>query len=51
MPPDEHAALLLANLPGVEHELGEDAVVVIGRDRLRVRSLPLLPPLPQQREP
>lgn len=48
--PDEHAALLLANLPGLESELDQGAVVVVGRDRLRVRSLPLRPPLPQQRD-
>jgi predicted nuclease of predicted toxin-antitoxin system len=50
MAPNEHAALLLANLPGLEVELDQGAVIVIGRDRLRVRNLPLRPPLPQQRD-
>lgn len=50
MAPDEHAVLLLANLPGLEFELDQGAVIVIGRDRLRVRSLPLWPPVPQQRD-
>ncbi len=49
--PDEHAALLLANLPTVYSELSRGAVVVVGRTRLRVRSLPLLPPVPEQRQP
>lgn len=50
MTPDEHAALLLANLPTVYSDLGQGAVVVVGRNRLRVRSLPLLPPVPDQRQ-
>lgn len=41
MTPDDHAALLLANLPSVYADLDQGAVVVVGRNRLRVRSLPL----------
>jgi hypothetical protein len=48
--PDDHGALLLANLPALADELELGAVVVIGRDWVRVRSLPVLPSLPQQRE-
>jgi hypothetical protein len=48
--PDEHAALLLTNLPGLEREFDRGAVIVMDRDRLRVRSLLLRPPLPQQRD-
>ena len=47
--PDQHAALLLANLPVVLGELESGAIVVLGRDRIRVRSLPFLPPIPDQR--
>lgn len=50
MPPDEHAALLLRNIPQVVADLEAGAVVVLGRDRIRVRQLPLLPPLPEQRQ-
>jgi hypothetical protein len=50
MPPDERAVLLLANLPGLTFELEQGAVIVVGRDRLRVRSLPLLSPSPRQRD-
>lgn len=42
--PDEYAVLLADNLPGVHDELAQGAIVVIARDRLRVRTLPL--PLP-----
>lgn len=39
--PLEQAALLVANLPGVEDELKAGAVVSISRGHLRVRRLPL----------
>ncbi|HEY0948808.1 DUF5615 family PIN-like protein [Nocardioides sp.] len=39
--PRAQAALLAANLPTVEEELGVGAVVSISRGRLRVRRLPL----------
>jgi hypothetical protein len=38
-PPTQQAALLLANLAAVEHELSEGAVVVIETTRLRIRKL------------
>ena len=38
-PPEQQAALLLANLAAVEHELSEGAVVVIEPTRLRIRKL------------
>jgi predicted nuclease of predicted toxin-antitoxin system len=50
MPPEEHAALLLSVIPRVLDELVAGAVVVVGRDRIRVRELPLLPRLPEQRD-
>ncbi|MGH3721563.1 MAG: DUF5615 family PIN-like protein [Pseudonocardiaceae bacterium] len=50
MTPDQQAGLLIANLPTVREELGQGAIVVIKRDRLRIRSLPLIPPLPAQRD-
>lgn len=50
MPPDEHAALLLSVIPRVRDELAAGAVVVVGRDRIRIRALPLLSPLPEQRD-
>jgi len=37
--PEQQAALLLANLAAVEHELSEGAVVVIEPTRLRIRKL------------
>jgi predicted nuclease of predicted toxin-antitoxin system len=49
MPPDDHAALLVANLPGLSRELDDGAVIVIERERIRVRQLPLLPHRPEQR--
>ncbi len=47
---DEQAAILLANLLRLRNDLDKGAIVVIERSRLRVRSLPVLPPIPQQRE-
>jgi len=37
--PDEQAALLLANLPAVAEDLDAGAIVVVRRDRIRVRRL------------
>jgi predicted nuclease of predicted toxin-antitoxin system len=39
--PDEQAALLIANLPALEHELIAGCIVVFARGRVRVRSLPV----------
>jgi predicted nuclease of predicted toxin-antitoxin system len=39
--PDQHAALLIANLPAVTDDLQRGAIVSLGPDHLRVRSLPL----------
>jgi len=41
--PDDQAALLKANLPQLEQALQAGSIVVISPDRIRVRSLPLLP--------
>lgn len=49
MTPDEQAAILLANIPRLRDDLDQGAIVVIERSRLRVRRLPLLPPIPEQR--
>lgn len=38
--PDRHTALLIANLPAVTHDLECGAIVSLGLDHLRVRSLP-----------
>ena len=46
---DEQAAVLLANFPGLHDALDQGAIVVIERSRLRVRRLPVLPPIPEQR--
>jgi predicted nuclease of predicted toxin-antitoxin system len=50
MPPDEQAAVLLANLPRLYDDLEQGAIVVIERSRLRVRRLPVLSLIPEQRE-
>ncbi|MGQ0774252.1 MAG: DUF5615 family PIN-like protein [Pseudonocardiales bacterium] len=50
MTPDEQAAVLLANLPKLRDDLDQRAIVVIERTRLRVRRLPVLPPIPEQRD-
>jgi len=41
--PAAQVALLLANLPSIEDELKQGAVVVIEPGRLRIRSLPIRP--------
>jgi predicted nuclease of predicted toxin-antitoxin system len=41
--PSEQIALLIANLPAIADALAAGSVVVIEPDRLRLRSLPLLP--------
>ena len=50
MTPDDQAAVLLANLPRLYDDLEQGAIVVIERSRLRVRRLPVRPPIPEQRE-
>jgi hypothetical protein len=49
MTPDEQAAILLANIPRLRDDLDQGAIVIIERSRLRVRRLPVLPPIPEQR--
>ena len=41
--PDEHAALLVANLPTVMEDLADGAIVSLSHGRMRVRSLPISP--------
>jgi hypothetical protein len=41
--PSDQIALLNANLSRFEQDLREDSVVVIEPERIRVRSLPLIP--------
>lgn len=41
--PDEQAALLLSNLPALADALADGSVAVIEPERIRIRSLPLLP--------
>jgi hypothetical protein len=41
--PNEQVAILIANLPAIADALAAGSIVVIEPDRLRVRSLPLLP--------
>jgi len=50
MMPDKQAAVLLANLPSVRGDLEQGAIVVIERSRLRLCRLPLLRPMPNQRD-
>jgi predicted nuclease of predicted toxin-antitoxin system len=50
MTPNDQAAVLVANLPRLYDDLDQGAIVVIERSRLRVRRLPVLPPIPEQRE-
>jgi predicted nuclease of predicted toxin-antitoxin system len=40
---DQQCALILAELPLAEHELGQGAILVLGRGRARLRPLPLRP--------
>ena len=47
--PREQAALLLANLPSVESDLHEGAIVVVEERRVRVRTLPISEPGAGQR--
>ena len=51
MTPDEQATILLTNIPRLRYDLDQGAIVVIERSRLRVRRLPVLPPIPEQRDP
>ncbi|CAN5903867.1 hypothetical protein BH23ACT10_BH23ACT10_17210 [soil metagenome] len=39
--PDQHAALVIANLPAVADDLQRGAIVSLGPDHIRVRGLPL----------
>jgi predicted nuclease of predicted toxin-antitoxin system len=41
--PDEQVALLLNNLPALADALADGSVAVIEPERIRIRSLPLLP--------
>lgn len=41
--PSDQAALLKANLPQLEQALKTGSIVVIAPDRIRIRTLPLLP--------
>jgi len=50
MMPDKQAAVLLANLPSVRGDLEQGAIVVIERSRSRLCRLPLLRPMPNQRD-
>lgn len=49
MTPDEQAGVLIANLRSVSADLEQGAIVVVERSRIRVRRLPVLPPIPGQR--
>jgi len=48
MTPNDQAAVLVANLPRLYNDLDQGAIVVIQRSRLRLRRLPVLPPIPEQ---
>ena len=50
MTPDEQAAVLLVNLPRLRADLDQGVIVVIERSRLRIRRLPVLPAVPEQRD-
>jgi predicted nuclease of predicted toxin-antitoxin system len=50
MTPDKQVTVLLANLPRLRDDLDQGAIVVIEQSRLRVRRLPVLPPIPEQRD-
>ncbi len=39
--PREQAELLLTNLPNIREYLEQGSIIVIGRDRIRVRALPI----------
>jgi predicted nuclease of predicted toxin-antitoxin system len=39
--PEQQVALLLANLPAIEHDLANGAIVVLEPGRVRVRRLPV----------
>jgi hypothetical protein len=41
--PGEQVALLLSNLPALADALADGSVAVIEPERIRIRSLPLLP--------
>lgn len=40
--PNKQVALLLANLPAIEADLGAGSIVIFEPERIRVRALPLL---------
>ena len=41
LPPEAHAALLIANLPNVEETLADGAVVSLSPTSVRIRDLPI----------
>ncbi len=41
--PSEQVRLLLAHLPAIESDLSQGVVVIVLKDRIRVRKLPLTP--------